>query len=149
MRGKYWISQGLLLFTRKLNAGRLNARLRRVVSLALQGGKLFLHVHVYSQRITSPQAMTLDTMANIPRSAFSRQQIQMIFWFLKANGVSRIPSANTLYKQNAVLHSMCGVRTLEYDGAFGHKYFINSLADIICQVRLPYSFACVLFSVFT
>jgi len=36
-----------------------------------------------SQRITSPQAMTLDAIANIPRSAFSRQQIQMMFWFLK------------------------------------------------------------------
>ena len=36
-----------------------------------------------SQRIISPQAMTLDAIANIPRSAFSRQQIQMMFWFLK------------------------------------------------------------------
>jgi hypothetical protein len=79
--------------------------------------------------------MTLDTITNIPRSAFSRQQIEMMFWFLKANAVSRIPSAKTLRSQNAVLHSMCGVRTLEYDGAFGHRYFINSLADTIRQVR--------------
>jgi hypothetical protein len=94
-----------------------------------------LHVHVYGYQITSLQAMTLDIIANIPRSAFSRQQIEMMFWFSKANGVPRIPSAKTLRSQNAVLHSMCGVRTLEYDGAFGHRYFINSLADTICQVR--------------
>lgn len=79
--------------------------------------------------------MTLDIIANIPRSAFSRQQIEMMFWFSKANGVSRIPSARTLRGQNAVLHSMCGVRTLEYNGALGHRYFINSLADTIRQVR--------------
>jgi hypothetical protein len=78
--------------------------------------------------------MTLDIMANIPRSAFSRQQIEMMFWFLKANGVPRIPSAKTLRCQNAMLHNMCGIRTLEYCGAFGHRYFINSLADTISQV---------------
>ncbi|KAF8260388.1 hypothetical protein EI94DRAFT_1773711 [Lactarius quietus] len=79
------------------------------------------------------QAATLDIIANIPRSAFSTQQIQMMFWFLKFNGVSWIPSAKTLRNQNTALHSMCGIHTLEYDGAFGHKFFINSLADIICQ----------------
>lgn len=105
--------------------------------MALQGSKLRLHARIYSYRINLnfPQAITLDIMANTPRSAFSIPQINMIYWFLKANGVSRIPSAKTLRSQNAILHSMCGVRTLEYDGAFGHRYFINSLADTICQVR--------------
>ncbi|KAF8270605.1 hypothetical protein EI94DRAFT_1770789 [Lactarius quietus] len=79
------------------------------------------------------QAATLDIIVNIPRSAFSTQQIQMMFWFLKSNGESRIQSAKTLRNQNTVLHSMCGIRTLEYDSAFGHKFFINSLADLICQ----------------
>ena len=63
--------------------------------------------------------MTLDMIANIPHSAFSEQQIRMMFWFLKANGVSRISSVKTLRSQNVVLHNMCGIRTLEYDGAFG------------------------------
>lgn len=94
-----------------------------------------VHIHVYGYQITSPQAFTLDAIANIPRSGFSRQQMEIIFWFLKANGVSRIPSVRTLRSQNAVLHSMCGIRTLEYKGAFGHLYFINSLADIIRQVQ--------------
>ena len=91
------------------------------------------------------QAVTLDIVANIPRSAFSMQQIQLMFWFLKANGAPRIPPAKTLRSQNAALHSMCGIRTLEYDGAFGHKFFINSLADTICQVSLNLSshLACV------
>ena len=105
-----------------------------MVSLALQGSKLCLHTHIYSYQITSPQGITLDIIANTPRSALSGQQIKMMFWFLKANGVSQIPSAKTLHNQNAVLHSICGVRTLEYNGVFGHKYFVNSLADTICQV---------------
>lgn len=81
------------------------------------------------------QAVTLDIIANIPRLAFSTQQIQMMFWFLKSNGVSQVPSAKALRNQNAALHSMCGIHTLEYGGAFGHTFFINSLADIIRQVR--------------
>jgi hypothetical protein len=88
--------------------------------------------------------MTLDTIANILRSAFSTKQIEMIFWFLKANGVSRIPSAKTLRSQNAVLHSMCAIRTLEYNGAFGHRYFINSLADTIRQVQSSLLLVCVI-----
>ncbi|KAH9080259.1 hypothetical protein EDB83DRAFT_2503408 [Lactarius deliciosus] len=81
----------------------------------------------------SRAATTLDIVANIPRSSFSTQQINMMFWFLKANGVSRVPCVRTLHSQNAALHNMCGICTLEYDGVFGHKYFVNSLADIICQ----------------
>ncbi|KAH9071129.1 hypothetical protein EDB83DRAFT_2221412 [Lactarius deliciosus] len=81
----------------------------------------------------SRAATTLDIVANIPRSSFSTQQINTMFWFLKANGVSRVPCVRTLRSQNAALHNMCGIRTLEYDGVFGHKYFVNSLADIICQ----------------
>jgi hypothetical protein len=84
------------------------------------------------------QAVTLDIVANIPRSAFSTQQIQMMFWFLKSNGVSWILSAKTLHNQNAALHGMCGICTLEYSGVFGHKYFINSLVDIICQVMISH-----------
>ncbi|KAH9003025.1 hypothetical protein EDB86DRAFT_3063037 [Lactarius hatsudake] len=81
----------------------------------------------------SRAATTLDIVANLPRSSFSTQQINTMFWFLKANGVSRVPCVRTLRSQNAALHNMCGIRTLEYDGVFGHKYFVNSLADIICQ----------------
>jgi hypothetical protein len=33
-----------------------------------------------------------------------------------------------------MLHSMSGIRTIEYFGAFGHRYYINSLSDIIRQV---------------
>ncbi|KAH8983089.1 hypothetical protein EDB86DRAFT_3066391 [Lactarius hatsudake] len=81
----------------------------------------------------SRAATTLDIVANLPRSSFSMQQINTMFWFLKANGVSRVPCVRTLHSQNAALHNMCGIHTLEYDGVFGHKYFVNSLADIICQ----------------
>ncbi|KAH9159959.1 hypothetical protein EDB89DRAFT_1915359 [Lactarius sanguifluus] len=63
----------------------------------------------------SRAATTLDIVANIPRSSFSTQQINTMFWFLKANGVSRVPYVGTLRSQNAALHNMCGIRTLEYD----------------------------------
>ncbi|KAI0258168.1 hypothetical protein BC834DRAFT_836247, partial [Gloeopeniophorella convolvens] len=52
---------------------------------------------------------------------------------LKANGASQVPSARTIHDHNAALHDMCGIRTVQYDGALGHKFFVNSLADIISQ----------------
>ena len=90
------------------------------------------------------QAVTLDIIANILCSAFSNQQIHMIFWFLKSNGVSQILLAKMLHNQNVALHSMCGIHTLEYSGAFGHRFFINSLMDIIHQVwfSIPFWLVC-------
>jgi hypothetical protein len=84
-----------------------------------------------SQRLPTTEHRLYYLMQQL-RSVFSRQQIEMMFWSLKANAVSRVPSAKTLRSQNAVLHSMCGVPTLEYDDSFGDTYFINSLADARC-----------------
>lgn len=58
-----------------------------------------------------------------------------MLWLLKVNGVPQVPSAKTIHAHNATLHNMCGIRTLQYRGAFGTPFFVNSLADIISQVR--------------
>ena len=86
------------------------------------------------------QAVTLDIIANILCSAFSNQQIHMIFWFLKSNGVSQILSAKMLHNQNVALHSMCGIHTLEYSGAFGHRFFITHLWISYTRYGSQYSF---------
>ncbi|KAI0259692.1 hypothetical protein BC834DRAFT_806373, partial [Gloeopeniophorella convolvens] len=76
---------------------------------------------------------TFDLIMNLPRATFSTRQIETILWLLKANGAPQVPSAKTIRDHNAALHDMCGIRTVQYDGVLGHKFFVNSLADIISQ----------------
>ncbi|KZV82194.1 hypothetical protein EXIGLDRAFT_685130 [Exidia glandulosa HHB12029] len=52
---------------------------------------------------------------------------------MKYNGVDNVPTVNTIKSLNAMLHSMCGIETVEYMGKMGHRYFVNSLADLIAQ----------------
>ncbi|KAF8263906.1 hypothetical protein EI94DRAFT_1703635 [Lactarius quietus] len=59
-------------------------------------------------------ATTLDIIVNIPRLAFSTQQIQMMFWFLKSNGVSRIPSAKTFTIKIWCCTEMANLRVCNY-----------------------------------
>ncbi|KAI9436623.1 hypothetical protein H4582DRAFT_2078249 [Lactarius indigo] len=78
-------------------------------------------------------AATLDIISNTPRSVFSRRQLDTMLYFLRVNGVPNVPSGKTIWAQNNILHSMCGIRTLQYTGAHGHHFFVNSIADIISQ----------------
>ncbi|KAJ7753154.1 hypothetical protein B0H14DRAFT_3096750 [Mycena olivaceomarginata] len=51
---------------------------------------------------------------HLPRSVFSQRQLDLYLWLLKVNNVDDVPS-----------HT--------YEGALGHKYYVNSLAQIIAQ----------------
>ena len=62
------------------------------------------------------------------------RQIDVMRWLLKANSASQVPSSKTIQLHNAALHNMCGVRSLQYTGAFGNTFYVNSLADLISQV---------------
>ncbi|KAJ8518506.1 hypothetical protein ONZ45_g4413 [Pleurotus djamor] len=44
-----------------------------------------------------------------------------------------VPSVKKMVEINAELQKKCGIKTLKYSGAFGHKYYVNSLPDIIAQ----------------
>ncbi|KZV94904.1 hypothetical protein EXIGLDRAFT_611187 [Exidia glandulosa HHB12029] len=52
---------------------------------------------------------------------------------MKYNGVDDLPTVNTIKSLNTMLHSMCGIETIEYVGKMGHRYYVNSLADLIAQ----------------
>lgn len=71
---------------------------------------------------------------HLPRSVFSQHQLDLFLWLLKVNDVDSVPSVKTLKSLNATLQKMCGVESLLYDGALGHKYYVNSLSQIIAQV---------------
>ncbi|KAJ6503838.1 hypothetical protein C8R45DRAFT_894926 [Mycena sanguinolenta] len=76
---------------------------------------------------------TLDILMHLPRSVFSHRQLDLFLWLLKVNGVDDVPSVKSMQTLNAALQKMCGIDTIAYDGALGHKYFVNSLPQIIAQ----------------
>ncbi|PBK63272.1 hypothetical protein ARMSODRAFT_1024021 [Armillaria solidipes] len=76
---------------------------------------------------------TLDILMHLPRSVFSHRQLDLFLWLLKENGVNDVPTMKTMQSLNDALQKLCGVTSLAYDGALGHKYFVNDLAQLIAQ----------------
>ncbi|KAK6977422.1 hypothetical protein R3P38DRAFT_3334959 [Favolaschia claudopus] len=70
---------------------------------------------------------------HLPRSVFSQKQLDLFLWLLKVNEVDDVPSIKQMQKINSALQKVCGIETIAYDGALGHKYFVNSLAQMIAQ----------------
>lgn len=71
---------------------------------------------------------------HLPRSVFSQRQLDLFLWLLKVNNVDDVPSVKTMQNVNAALQRMCGIESIAYDGVLGHRYYVNSLAQIISQV---------------
>ncbi|KAJ7195401.1 hypothetical protein B0H12DRAFT_1299784, partial [Mycena haematopus] len=78
---------------------------------------------------------TLDILMHLPRSVFSHRQLDLFLWLLKVNKVADVPSVKSMQTLNAALQKMCGIDTILYNGALGHKYYVNSLPQIIAQAR--------------
>ncbi|KAK7027138.1 hypothetical protein R3P38DRAFT_3268099 [Favolaschia claudopus] len=70
---------------------------------------------------------------HLPRSVFSQRQLDLFLWLLKVNEVNDVPSVKSMQTLNAALQKMCGVDSIMYNGALGHKYYVNSLPQIIAQ----------------
>lgn len=84
---------------------------------------------------TALQACTIDVLMHLPQSVFSTNQLDILIWLLKVNGIPDVPSIRGIKKLNDLLQTMHGVETLSYEGALGHKYYVNSLSGIIAQVN--------------
>lgn len=71
---------------------------------------------------------------HLPRSVFSHRQLDLFLWLLRVNGVDDVPSVKTMQSLNERLQKLCGVESIRYNGALGHKYYVNNMAQIIAQV---------------
>jgi hypothetical protein len=80
------------------------------------------------------KACTIDILMHLPRSVFSHRQLDLLRWLLEVNGIDDVPSTTSMQNLNVILQKLHGIRTIPYDGAMGHRYYVNSLADIIAQV---------------
>jgi hypothetical protein len=72
---------------------------------------------------------------HLPRSVFSHRQLELFIWLLKVNNVDDVPSVKSMQELNLMLQKLCGIESIAYNGALGHKYYVNSLAQIISQAR--------------
>ncbi|KAJ6562524.1 hypothetical protein B0H19DRAFT_1375582 [Mycena capillaripes] len=72
----------------------------------------------WTDRITC----TLDILMHLPRSVFSQRQLELFLWLLKVNNVDDVPSVKSMQELNAMLQKLCGIETIAYNGALGHKY---------------------------
>ncbi|CAK5266203.1 unnamed protein product [Mycena citricolor] len=88
-----------------------------------------LYWHPWEDRITC----TLDILMHLPRSVFSQRQLDLFLWLLKVNNIPYVPSIKQMQRLNLGLQKLCGIETIAYDGALGHKYFVNNIAQIIAQ----------------
>ncbi len=73
---------------------------------------------------------------HLPRSAFSQHQLDLFLWLLDANKVENLPSVSSTKKLSDALQKLCGIESIRYEGALGHRYYLNSLSQIIAQVSL-------------
>lgn len=76
---------------------------------------------------------TLDILMHLPRSVFSERQMDILLWLLRVNNVDNVPSVRSIKIIKDTIHRLCGIRSIPYDGALGHRFYVNSLSDIIRQ----------------
>jgi hypothetical protein len=70
---------------------------------------------------------------HLPRSVFSQRQVDLLLWLLRVNNVDDVPSVKSIKQIEDRIQRLCGIRSIPYDGALGHRYYVNSLSDIIQQ----------------
>ncbi|KAG8911181.1 hypothetical protein FRC02_006744 [Tulasnella sp. 418] len=76
---------------------------------------------------------SLDILAHLPRSVFSENQLDLLFWLLQVNGVNHVPSVSVMKTQQQYLQGIVGIDTIKYHGALGHTYYVNDIGQIIAQ----------------
>ncbi|KAF8527809.1 hypothetical protein JB92DRAFT_3107408 [Gautieria morchelliformis] len=76
---------------------------------------------------------SLDILMHVPRSVFSDRQVDLFLWMLKVNGIDDVPSVKGMKTLNASMQHLCGIDSIKYTGALGHRYYVNNLAQLIAQ----------------
>ncbi|KAG2053504.1 hypothetical protein BDR06DRAFT_982798 [Suillus hirtellus] len=70
---------------------------------------------------------------HLPCSVFSERQIDILLWLLQVNNVVDVPLVKSVKLIKDAIQQLCGIRSIPYEGALGHRYYVNSLPDIIRQ----------------
>lgn len=78
----------------------------------------------------------MSAITSMSRNVMSDSDTELVRYLLEINNVQDVPSVRQIKLIKERLRKLCSVRTIEYKGSLGNLYYVNSLADIIRQVRL-------------
>ncbi|KAF8985623.1 hypothetical protein BDQ17DRAFT_1187623, partial [Cyathus striatus] len=70
---------------------------------------------------------------HLPHSVFSEAQMSLITWSHQFLGNEGVPNRSTMKSVEHFLQEMCGIKTIQYNGTFGHIYYVNDLHAIVTQ----------------
>ncbi|KAF9470696.1 hypothetical protein BDN70DRAFT_821012 [Pholiota conissans] len=70
---------------------------------------------------------------HLPRSIFSRKQLDLFLWLLRVNRVESVPSTKSMNLLNKMMQGNCGIDTIAYEGRLDHRYHVNGLSQILAQ----------------
>ncbi|KAG2029934.1 hypothetical protein BDR03DRAFT_1017715 [Suillus americanus] len=59
--------------------------------------------------------------------------INVLLWLLQVNNMDNVPSVKSIKLIKDTIQQLCGICSISYDGALGHRYYVNWLPDIIRQ----------------
>jgi len=62
--------------------------------------------------------------------------MEIISWGMAILGIDDLPSISSMKNISDDLQDLYGIQTHRYEGALGHIYYANSLADQIAQVSI-------------
>jgi hypothetical protein len=71
---------------------------------------------------------------HLPRAALSDRHLDLHLWLLRANGVHGVPGVKAQKGYVRDLQKLYGIKSTCYEGSLGHRYYLNSIANIISQV---------------
>ncbi|RXW14525.1 hypothetical protein EST38_g11326 [Candolleomyces aberdarensis] len=75
----------------------------------------------------------LDVLMHLPRSVFSEKQLDLFLWILRVLDVLQVPSVCSMKGFCNNVQKLYGIESIEYQGALGHRYYVNSLSQILAQ----------------
>ena len=70
---------------------------------------------------------------HLPQFTFSHCQLNLFLWLCQINQIDDVLTVKGMQHANIALQKICSIDMLAYDGVFGQRYHVNSLAQIIMQ----------------
>ena len=61
--------------------------------------------------------------------------MDLFLWLLKVNGVPSCPSTRSFNSFCGAIHTVYGIESVCHNEPLGHRYYVNSLTQILSQVR--------------
>lgn len=80
------------------------------------------------------QTFLLDLLDNLPRLRLSSNHMKMILFIMRNSDPKDVPSYKALRQEQAQLHNLCGIPSIQYKSQQGDIYYLNDVVDMMKKV---------------